>query len=119
MSDPDQQIVSAIPIDRLNDRTVGLRVRFYRKKLGYTQTKVARLAKVSQSVVSLIETNSCDASIGQLMAVCTALGIDLATIVEDVPGMIAPNEYVFTKARIRDLAKAISEISGKSQERVS
>jgi hypothetical protein len=53
------------------------------------------------------------------MAVCTALGIDLATIVEDVPGMIAPNEYVFTKARIRDLAKAISEISGKSQERVS
>ena len=61
-------------------KSLGRIIRIERKKLGYTQTKLARYAGVSINFVSQLENGKETAEIGKVMRVLHALGIDLVAL---------------------------------------
>ena len=100
-----RETVVAIPIDKFGDKSVGIRLRIYRKKLGLTQNELAARAKLSQSVVSRIERNPIDSTVGQLRSMCAALQITLPELLEDVGVTINASDQAFAKTRVREASK--------------
>ena len=106
----NRSILTAIPIDKLADPSVGARIKFHRKRLAFTQMEVGRRAKLSQSLVSKIEKKPADATVGQLRAICGALKISLFNLVDDIPVVIEPSEETFANTRIKEARQMVLEI---------
>lgn len=58
----------------------GQRLATYRLKSGLTQEKVAELAKLDRSYISLVETGRRNPSIGTLRRIAKVIGVSLADL---------------------------------------
>ena len=75
---------------------IGQRIRFYRKKLGYTQEVLAELSDVTDATqISKFEKNMRRPSLDILASISKALNVDLGTLYDGTPQKkkFSDNEY--------------------------
>ncbi len=65
--------------------SIGLKVAYYRKMRGYTQTKLAKRAQISTSYLSRIECGNCSQSISLyvIFSLARALDLDITDLFND------------------------------------
>ena len=61
-----------------DSQDIGRAIRARRKKLGYTQTEVARFNQCSIRFISELERGKDGAGLGQVIRIMNSLGLDLA-----------------------------------------
>jgi transcriptional regulator with XRE-family HTH domain len=71
----EAEAVTALPLMQLGDKRVGKRIRLRRRRLGLTQAQLGTKAALSQPTVSRIERDPRVATVGQICALCEALGV--------------------------------------------
>ena len=67
-------------------RTIGANIRFYRKKRGYTQEKLAELADINEKSISAYENDTRIPPIFTLLEIAQALGVTM----EQLCGVAGP-----------------------------
>ena len=72
---------------------IGLILKTYREKIGLNQSLIAERAGISTSMLSQIERSVVSPSIETLMAVCTALGMDVVHLFRSISGQDAVRIY--------------------------
>jgi predicted transcriptional regulator len=62
---------------------VGCNIRRIRRDLGYSQAKLAKLARISQSWICRIETSNENPTIGCMARIARALGVEAADLLRE------------------------------------
>lgn len=75
-----------------NTREIGERLRRARQKAGLTQAALAEAAGVTDETISRVERGAYEPALSTLMAIVTALDVDLSAVAEpEVRGRSSPN----------------------------
>lgn len=70
--------MAAPPHPLINPHQLGVILKSARKAQRLTQAALAERVGISQSRISYLEKHAAEISVGQLMRICTALGLELA-----------------------------------------
>lgn len=64
--------------------TLGERVRAFRKRLKWSQVKLAREARITKPYVSYIESNTRNPTLQTIAAIAKAFGVTVSALLKDV-----------------------------------
>jgi len=87
-----EQGFELIRVDQLADASLGARVSFFRRKMGFTQKELATRIDVSQATISRLEKDPRNVPLRVLDAVKRELGITYADLTESASLQINPTE---------------------------
>ena len=80
-------------------KNIGQAIRFYRRKKGISQYKLAELTELSPSYISEIETGKKTPSLETLLEIAKALDVDLWDLL--IPIDLPPNVKIAVKSLLR------------------
>lgn len=75
---------------------IGQKIKSYREKRNFTQTKLAEISGVSQTYISELESNKSQPTVAVVVKLAKALGISVDKLLEDDEEPVTVKKFAFS-----------------------